>query len=206
MQPQNPFDPTPSGIDYLNQIAAPAPPTGFDKKSKIIMIIMGIIGILSLIFILVAAQNTAGNPSPMKMIARIQKLKTVASDYTPKLRSSKLQDANSSLVAVLTTAEKSVETPAAAQNIDLKKQAKAITALDPADDLKKKFDEAYLNVNLDATYAYTMSTELADTILMMEKLNKASSSKSMKEFLTKTIADLTQVRKQLTAITEADGA
>ena len=121
MQPNNPFDPNPSGIDYLNQIAAPSPAQGFDKKSKIIILVMALVGILSLVFILVAAQNTAGNPSPMKMIARIQKLKTVASDYTPKLRSNDLQDANSSLVAVLTTAEKSVETPAAAQNIDLKK-------------------------------------------------------------------------------------
>ena len=39
MNPSYP-DPTPSGIDYLNQIAPPAPPAGVDKKTKLIIFFM----------------------------------------------------------------------------------------------------------------------------------------------------------------------
>ena len=53
MYPNDPYSqpPTPSGIDYLNQIAAPPEPAGFDKKTKIIIIIIALVGVLSLSFI-----------------------------------------------------------------------------------------------------------------------------------------------------------
>ena len=66
---------------------------------------------------------------------------------------------------------------------------------------EEKFEEAYLNADLDNTYAYTMNTELADTLLMMNRIKEGSRSKSTIDFLEKTISDLTNVRKQLMAIT-----
>ena len=46
-----------------------------------------------------------------------------------------------------------------------------------------------------------MNTELADTLLMMNRIKEGSRSKSTIDFLEKTISDLTNVRKQLMAIT-----
>lgn len=200
MQPHNDYD-VPTGIDYLNQISAPPAPQGFDKKSKIILLVLGIIGLLGLAFIINATQNASRGPSLNNLAARLQKLQTVSEKFTSRLKSSQLQDANSSLTAVLTTANKSIETPAAAQNIDVKKDLKNITALDPPTKLEEKFEEAYLNADLDNTYAYTMNTELADTLLMMNRIKEGSRSKSTIDFLEKTISDLTNVRKQLMAIT-----
>ena len=50
-EPRSSFPEQPTGIDYLNQIAAPTPAQRFDKKTKIIMIILGIVGALGLILI-----------------------------------------------------------------------------------------------------------------------------------------------------------
>lgn len=190
----------PVGIDYLNQIAAPPPRPGFDRKTKIILAIFGTIGVLSLIFIFSMAQQSRG-PSPRTMIARLQKLQTVSETYRSKLKSTRLQEANSSLIAVLTTANNSKNTLASAHHIDLKKEEKQIKTLDSPDKLQQKFDNAYLNADLDRTYAYTISTELADTIFQLERLQKSATG-GTSQFLKKTISDLANVRRQFTAITE----
>lgn len=200
MQPDNPFNPTPTGIDYLNQIASPPPAQGFDKKTKLFFLVLGIIGVLSLVLIFTASQNTKG-PSLNSLIARLQKLQTISSKYSSKLKSGQLQDANSTLSALLTTANKSIETPAADQGINIKKQEKALLALDPPTEIEKRLDEAHLNATLDETYAFTMDSQLADTLVMLSRLKQGTRNKATLEFFDKTISDLTNVRKQLSSMT-----
>lgn len=204
MQPNDPFQPAPNGIDYLNQIATPAPAAGFDKKTKLILIIFGIIGIVSLafIFFMMSAQKNTG-PSPLTLAGRLQKLQTISTTYGKKLRTTSLQDTNSSLSAVLTTANQSISAPLAAYSIDATKQAKQIAALDPATTLTKTLDEAYLNSTLDATYAREMNFQLEDTIVMMKRLLRATTSKSMKDFLETTIPSLENLQKQIESTTAA---
>ena len=196
----NPFNQQPTGIDYLNQISTPAPSAGFDKKIKIILVILGLVGILSLGLIFAMSQSSQSTVSPSKIAARVQKLLTVSQKYNNKLQSSKLQTVNSSLVSVLTTANSSIAEPLKNNGIDLKKQQKEITKLDPSTDLEKKLDEAVLNAQIDTIYAHEINVQLTDTINMMKRLNKSTSSKSMKNYLEKTVDNLQNIQKQITEI------
>lgn len=204
MYPNDPLAPRPTGIDYLNQIAPPSEPNGLDGKAKILLVVLGIIGILSLGFIFIMMNQTTTGPSPKSLIARLTNLQTIADKYNKNLQSNEAQDANSSLIAVLTTANKSVETPAASVGVNLKKQAKEIAALETTTELENKLDNAYLNADLDITYAHTMNVQLADTIMMLDHMAKSNTTESMKEFCKKTSSDLTNIRKQLIEIIGED--
>lgn len=193
----DPFNQQPTGIDYLNQIAAPPPAEGFDKKTKIILIIFGIIGVLSLVFIFTMLQNSSSGASPLQVAARVQKLATVSQKYKDKLQNSRLQNTNSSLVSVMTTANTSMIEVLGKSGIDYNKQKKEIVQLDPSTKLEAKFDDAALNAQLDVVYAHEMNVQITDTITMMKKLEKSTKSQSMKEYLAKTIADLENIQKQL---------
>ncbi len=204
MQPNNPYQPAPTGIDYLNHIAPPPPPTGFDKKSKIIMIIAGAIGLLSLIFIVITAVNLANaGPSPLAVAARLQKLGTLSSEYGDKLRTTALRDANSSLSTILITANRSIAEPLTAQSIDLEKQAKEIAALEPTEEIGTMLDDAHLNGRLDDAYAREMTYQLEDTLVMMKRLEQTTRSQGMKVFLEKTIADFETLKKQFAEATRS---
>lgn len=197
MQPEQPQQIDPTDIDYLNQIAVPDKPAGLDKKTKIIIGGLIIVGVLSLAMIFaMASQNNNSGPTPLKLVARLQKLQAITKQNTKKLRSSSLQDLNSSLSAILTTANKSIETPILAYDLDLKKLKKEITALDPPTEINEKLADAYLNSTLDSTYVREMKFQLEDTILMMKSLNRTTKVKSMREFLETTIPDFENLVKR----------
>lgn len=200
MYPNDPDNPQPVGIDYLNEIAPPPPPAGFDRKTKIILVIFGIIGVLSLVLIFVMANQTNPGPTPIKLAARLQKLQTISTNYTKKLKSGDLQAANSSLTSILTTANQQIATPLAAYDIDAKKQAKEIAALDPSTEIEARLDDAYLNSVLDNAYAQEMNVQLSDTILMMQRLERTTRVKSMQEFLSKNLADFKNLQKRFAEI------
>ncbi|OYX41005.1 hypothetical protein B7Y94_05770 [Candidatus Saccharibacteria bacterium 32-49-12] len=184
MQPNNPYEPEPTGIDYLNQIATPAQPAVFDKKTKTILIIAGVVGLLSLGLIAITSINNSNSgPSPASLVARLQKLDRISTTFGDKLRSPALQEANSSLSAVLITANQS------------------IAALDPGTELEAELNDAYLNGYLDSAYAREMAYQLEETLVMMNRLRDSTKVVSMQEFLDKTISDFENLKKRFS---EAD--
>ena len=203
MYPNDPFQPAPTGVDYLNQIAPPAPP---EKKSnpaiKILFVVLAFIGLLSISMIIVMATQDKG-PTPTTLLARLQKLHSISKDYHKKISSSALQDTNSSLSAVLTTANRGIKTPLADYEINADK-LKGIASLDPSDKLRATLDEAYLNYRLNETYIREMSYQLEETIIMMKTLRKGTKSKNMKEFLEKTIADFENLNKRFVELGPTD--
>lgn len=206
MQPNNPYTPEPSGIDYLNQIAAPAAPTGFDAKSKVIMIVAGIICVVSLVFIgLTALSSSNSGPSPVALSARLQMLQKLSTKYGPKLRTTAMQDANSSFGASLITANKSMSSVLSASGVDTKKAAQQIAQLSDASDIEKKLDEAHLNSILDDVYAREITYQIQDTLVMMERLNRATRSTTTREFLDKTTTDFKTLYRQFDGTIETDG-
>jgi len=194
----------PQGIDYLNQIATPPPAEGFDKKTKIIIAILSFIGLITLIAIFVFSQDSTPNANPSQVAARVNKLLTISKKYNNKFRSTSLQTTNSSLVAVLTTANTSMSEALQATGINYKEKQKDILALDPSEKLEKKLDEALLNTQLDITYAHEMNVQITDTINMMKKVYKSTKSKKMREWLVKTAGDLENIQKQINQIIKAD--
>ena len=203
MYPDN-LNNQPQGIDYLNQIATPPPAEGFDKKTKIIIAILSFIGLIALIAIFVFSQDSMPNANPSQVASRVNKLLTISKKYNNKFRSTSLQTTNSSLVAVLTTANASMSEALQATGINYKEKQKDILALDPSEKLEKKLDEALLNTQLDITYAHEMNVQITDTINMMKKVYKSTKSKKMREWLVKTAGDLENIQKQINQIIKAD--
>ena len=203
MYPDN-LNNQPQGIDYLNQIATPPPAEGFDKKTKIIIAILSFIGLITLIAIFVFSQDSMSNASPSQVASRVNKLLTISKKYNNKFRSTSLQTTNSSLVAVLTTADASMGEALQTTGINYKEKQKDILALDPSEKLEKKLDEALLNTQLDITYAHEMNVQITDTINMMKKVYKSTKSKKMREWLVKTAGDLENIQKQINQIIKAD--
>ena len=203
MYPDN-LNNQPQGIDYLNQIATPPPAEGFDKKTKIIIAILSFIGLITLIAIFVFSQDSTPSANPSQVAARVNKLLTISKKYNNKFRSTSLQTTNSSLVAVLTTADASMGEALQATGINYKEKQKDILALDPSEKLEKKLDEALLNTQLDITYAHEMNVQITDTINMMKKVYKSTKSKKMREWLVKTAGDLENIQKQINQIIKAD--
>lgn len=205
MEPNNSYQPAPSGIDYLYQIAPPTKPTGSGKKTKIIIGIMLGIGLLltSLIVVLIMQTPKTGGASLLSLTVRLQEMQTLSQKFTGKLHSSALQDANSSLSAVLLTANKSIADPLAKSGFDLKKRAKEITALQDKK-IETKLDEAYLNNQLDDVYAREMYFLIEDTMVMMSRLHDNTNVPEMKNFLKKTYDDFNNLKKQLSSLTAAN--
>mgnify|MGYP000874660227 FL=1 len=203
MYPDN-LNNQPQGINYLNQIATPPPAEGFDKKTKIIIAILSFIGLITLIAIFVFSQDSMPSASPSQVASRVNKLLTISKKYNNKFRSTSLQTTNSSLVAVLTTANASMGEVLQATGINYKEKQKDIFALDPSEKLEKKLDEALLNTQLDITYAHEMNVQITDTINMMKKVYKSTKSKKMREWLVKTAGDLENIQKQINQIIKAD--
>ena len=192
----NSVNPQPSGIDYLNQIATPPPAQGFDKKTKLILAIIGLFGIISLVAIFIMSQGSS-SASPIQVAARVNKLLTISQKYDKKLQTSTMQAINISFVSVLTSAEAGLAEPLQNSGIDYKKQKKEILKMEPSEKMDKKLEDAALNAQLDSIYAHEMNVQIADTLVMMQKLQKNTRSKSTKEYLVKTIADLKNIQKQL---------
>ena len=203
MYPDN-LNNQPQGIDYLNQIATPPPAEGFDKKTKIIIAILSFIGLITLIAIFVFSQDSMPSANPPQVASRVNKLLTISKKYNNKFRSTSLQTTNSSLVAVLTTADASMGEALQTTGINYKEKQKDILALDPSEKLEKKLDEALLNAQLDITYAHEMNVQITDTINMMKKVYKSTKSKKMREWLVKTAGDLENIQKQINQIIKAD--
>ena len=203
MYPDN-LNNQPQGIDYLNQIATPPPAEGFDKKTKIIIAILSFIGLITLIAIFVFSQDSMSNANPSQVASRVNKLLTISKKYNNKFRSTSLQTTNSSLVAVLTTADASMSEALQSTGINYKEKQKDILALDPSEKLEKKLDEALLNTQLDITYAHEVNVQITDTIDMMKKVYKSTKSKKMREWLVKTAGDLENIQKQINQIIKTD--
>ena len=195
MYPNDPYSqpPTPSGIDYLNQIAAPPEPTGFDKKTKIIIIIIALVGVLSLGFIWAASQSGSG-PTISNAIMRVARLQTVTELQKKRLKNSTVTDINSSLDAILTTAVNKATPIAQSEKLDINK---ALKVPDFEVKLSEKLDDAYLNDQLDAVYTREMAYQLELLSSELSSLSKKAKKSDVKEFLEKTQSDITSIKKRL---------
>ena len=195
MYPNDPYSqpPTPSGIDYLNQIAAPPEPAGFDKKTKIIIIIIALVGMLSLGFIWAASQSGSGL-TVSNAIMRVARLQTVTELQKKRLKNSTVTDINSSLDAILTTAVNKATPIAQSEKLDINK---ALKVPDFEVKLNEKLDDAFLNDQLDAVYTREMAYQLELLSSELSSLSKKAKKSDVKEFLEKTQSDITSIKKRL---------
>lgn len=188
-------------IDYLNQIAPPAKKPGLDNRIFFFIIGGGLV-LAAIVGMLTLFSGGSGPTEKMKLLAaRMETLQKVADDSQKNIKSNKLRSTNSSLTVFLTNANHDIADPLAANNIDVKKLDKSITDDEKTklEGMTKKLDDARLNAVFDRTYAREMSFELTTLESQMETIYKSTSSKKMKDFLSKTDENITPIIKQLNA-------
>lgn len=193
MYPNDPYNQTPTGIDYLNQIAPPPEKNGFTMQTKFIIIIITVIGVLSLGFIWLASQSNAG-PTVSDTVLTIARLQTVTEAQKKRLRTSNVVDTNSSLDTILTSSLTKGTPIAESEGLDV---AKAIRTPGLEAELNKKLDDAYLNAQLDEAYVREMKYHLELLSTDIKTLLKTAKKSDVKDFLEKTLSDITSIKKRL---------
>lgn len=198
MQPNQPQRP-PDTMDYLNSIASPAPPARPNTKG---MIVFGILGAMLLVSVLIVFNSLharqSATTSPLPLVARLQKLETISSEYHARIRSSALQNANSSLQLALQTANYELSELLGSYGIDPKKQSKEISAIEENDtaELKARLDEALLNAQFEDTYAREIVYELEGAQFLMNRLKRTTKSASVQKFLDTTTKEFDSLKKR----------
>lgn len=192
-------------IDYLNQIAPEQPKQGMNNKFFFLLIgggllVATVVGILAL---------TSGNSGPTQKIqtlsARLTTLQAISSDAQKKIKSGTLRSTNSTLTIFLTNANRDIVDPLSKNGIDIKKIDKSIQTKENGEKLKQTLEDARLNATFDRTYAREMSFQLDTVSALMKDIYASSGSKSLKEFLERTDANLQPIKTQLADFNAANG-
>lgn len=189
-QPQQPGQQPPQqydySVDYLNQISGNYTPKTAGP-SKLVMLITAGLGLVSIIFFI--AMLASGGPSAQdeatNVYARIKTLESISSDYQKKLRNNSLRSTNSGLTLQLNNAASDLGSPLAGIGVDTGKLPKDVETAESnyKATITKEFDDAIMNVQLDATYAREMAFQMATLRSMLLSTYKASSSDALKETL-----------------------
>jgi hypothetical protein len=193
-------------IDYLNQIAPPAPKQGMDKK--FLFVIGGgiIVVVLALIAVFALTSASAGPRDKMQTLAaRLTTLEKVSKESQRALKSGSLRGTNSNLTIFLTNANRDIAEPLKNNGVDVKTLDKSIVAKEDGKTLTDKLDEAKLNVVYDRTYAREMTFELEGIAALMGDIYDRSNSKSLKDFLLKTDENLQPIKKQFAEFADQNG-
>jgi len=203
LQPlSTPTDSNQYPVDYLNQIAAPAPQKTANKFA-----VFGLIfGFLAIIVTAVAVISGAGTPSitaqATLMRDRVRALKIVTVEQQKRLAQSDLSGLNATLTASLTTTATDLTEllgeKVGSGNGDKPKDEtmKAFQA-----SLSQKLNDAYLAGTLDRTYASEMAYQLKLLRTQMKKLAATGKTKAAKNFYNKNAPTIDTIAQKLADVT-----
>jgi hypothetical protein len=196
MDPNTNPSQTPYSIDYLNQIAPQQKKPGVSNK-LFLMVIGGGLLLAVIIGILMLSSSASGPTKKIQTLAaRLTTLQTISDKAQKNIKSGDLRSTNSSLTIFLTNANRDMVEPLKKNGVDVKKIDKSITAKEAGTDLTKTLEDARLNAVYDRTYAREMGYQLDTVAALMKDILESSNSKSLKEFLISTDANLLPLKKQ----------
>ena len=193
-------------MDYLNQIAAPAP----QKTINPLMLWGAIGGVLLLLFGAVFFITNSGGPSYSQQLSnfvyRIDAMKKLVNDNSKNVQSSELRRANSALSLTLTNTKRDSAAPLAAA--DIKKlptapKTSAVTKEFAA--VSTRLEDARLNNQFDRVYVREISYQIATARSEIKRLGNTSKSKSLKEFLTSAENNFAPLNDQFESFNNAQG-
>lgn len=196
-QPTQPDQPVYS-IDYLNEISLPVRKSnGPNLKIMIAVILAGLLAVALFAFTLLNQQPSIKD-EVRQLHARLTTLQSIAKAEQRYLRSSDLRSINSSYQLFLTDSLSAMDVPLQKLDINIKQTDKPLAAKESKhqDGLQAKLEDARLNAVLDRTYSRDMAYELEVARSMMRSIHAKTSSKSTKEFLEKSDANLTPIAKR----------
>lgn len=180
-------------VDYLNQIAG-GPQQTAGGPSKLVMIIAAVVGLLAVVLfaamILTAGPSGADRASDVYL--RLETLKELSQSQQENLRDNELRAINSGLSLQLTNTLASATEPLAAVGVDTEAIDERARAQEEAykQALIEQFEDAALNVQLDATYSREMAFQLETLRALLESAYRQSNSERLRTFLDETARDL----------------
>ncbi len=198
-------DQNPYPIDYLNQIAPEQPKTGMGNK-LFFMLIGG--GLLVAIIVGILALTSGGSNGPTQKMqtlsARLTTLQKISSDAQKTIKSGSLRSTNGTLTILLTNANRDIAEPLSKNGVDIKKIDKSIETKEDGTKLKEELEDARLNAIYDRVYAREMAYQLETVAALMKQIYTSTNSKSLKEYLEATDANLQPIMKQFTDFNAAN--
>lgn len=183
-------------IDYLNQIAPKTESNNWLLSKK--PLIIGLIAMAGLLIVISAFSMLSGNnASTARLAARLSSTGTLAKNSTKNIKSTQLRATNANLSSYLTNAIRDIEPFLAKEGIKIKSIDKTIVASEATTELDTVLENARLNAIYDRTYAREMAYKLDTIITLMNKVNKNSSSKSLRQYLTTSVENLTPIKDSM---------
>lgn len=180
-------------VDYLNQIAAPGPKQGFfDKKAKIVLLIVGVLMLLSIPLIIMGILNSTDQVTADQVAIKVKSLELASKEVHEDIGDSELRSLNSSLSIVLANTAREIA-PYSANARDLT----AIVEADPeAIELQQKLEDATLNAVINRTYPREMAYQLEVVMLDLQRLYDESENSDFKALVSQTYDQLEPIQKQ----------
>ena len=187
-------------VDYLNQIAAPAQKPGFfDKKTKIIVIILGILMLLSVPLIIVGILNSTDRVTADQVALHLKTLEVVSNENHGNIGNGELRSVNSSLSLVLADATGDLS----AYSVDPNSLTAMVEADPRAIELRDKLDDATLNAVIDRTYPREMAYQLEVALLDLERLYNESNNPEFRNAIGEVYEQIEPIQEQFEEISAA---
>ena len=212
-QLQNPAGPPQPGtangqysIDYLNQLSGTSgQATQFNPK----IVIAGIAGFLVvafalLFFLLNSGGGSTGPKTEETLYKTIVETEQITKDSKRKISSSELVSINSSLDILLLNSISNMAEPLKKSGLDAKKLESAAKKEKAFEKPMAKLEDARLNAIYDRAYVREIGFKIDSIMLLMEKIDKTSTNKPLKDYLGKTQPDIETVKKALDDFSKSD--
>ena len=198
-------------LEYLNQISAkPAPaPTGFfDKKTKLIAIIGGVVLFLAIVLMIVSGGSSKSDATESSELSRLylraSSLEETVNNNLKSLKSSSLRSSAASLSALLTEAKSSsstvLESSFGIKTSSLKPSSEDTKLIDTTN---KALESARLNGILDRKFASEMHYQIELFLLIENSVLKKTSNESLSSYLTSSYESLSRLSETLYSFSES---
>lgn len=212
MQPTQNSNQNPYTVDYLNQIAPKQSHPFFDKKMKIVAVLLGLSLIVGIFMIISGGTSSdSANEALLRTYFRVQKTSEITKNYQSKIKNSDLSAINSGLSSSLSSDETKLKSQLESAGVKIPSTEKELSASrivsevnEEANELDSTLDDAFLNAVLDRTYAREMNYRLSVINSSIKGVKSKTRSTSAIEILENISKNLETSIKQFTDYSQSD--
>ncbi len=212
MQPNQNSNQNPYTVDNLNQIAPKQSHPFFDKKMKIVAVLLGLSLIVGIFMIISGGTSSdSANEALLRTYFRVQKTSEITKNYQSKIKNSDLSAINSGLSSSLSSDETKLKSQLESAGVKIPSTEKELSASrivsevnEEANELDSTLDDAFLNAVLDRTYAREMNYRLSVINSSIKGVKSKARSTSAIEILENISKNLETSIKQFTDYSQSD--
>lgn len=180
--------------DFLDQIAPKSNQNSWLMSKKPLLIGLGAM-IMLLIAIFIGMLSSGSTQTVTRLAARLQDTTKIAESATQKIKDSQLRALNSNLKQRLLSQIQELTPFVVKEGAKIDNLDKKLIASETSTAIMSVLEDARLNGTYDRIYAREMAFKLDTVITLMNQLKKTSNNKSLKDYLTNSINNLTPIQK-----------